>query len=289
MSIQRPPIAPTATVQTLVVEEPQKKNKPKRQFHLWSWIILIIGLTYFFLPLLSVFEFSLKAIRGRYSFEAYRLAFTDPAFYRNFGLSLVWAVLTIIVSLLLIVPTAYWVHFRLPRWKPVVEFFTLMPFVVPAVVLVFGMARLYGRYPTDWIVSTPIALIAGYVVLSFPYIYRAVDAGLRAIDVRALTEAAQSLGASWPVILFRVIFPNLRVAILSGIFLTFAIVMGEFTFASLLSKPAFGPYMEEIGAMRAYTPQALAVVSFIITWACIGLINRVARGAPGQGQFGGGR
>ncbi len=282
------PVSATVTDQSTLEKQP-KVNKPRRAGNIWAWIIFILGMIYFFLPLVSVFEFSLRAKRGVYSFEAYRLAFQDPRFYQNFGLSLVWSVLTIVVSLLLIVPTAYWVHLRLPRWRPVVEFFTLMPFVVPAVVLVFGMARLYGNRLTDFVVSSPIALIAGYVVLSFPYVYRSVDAGLRAIDVRTLTEAAQSLGANWSIILFRVIFPNLRVAILSGVFLTFAIVMGEFTFASLLSKPAFGPYMEEIGAMRAYTPQALSVVSFLITWLCIGLINRIARGAPGQGQIAGAR
>lgn len=249
-----------------------------KRIPIWSWIIFILGMIYFFLPLISVFEFSLRKIRGIYSFEAYRLAFIDPRFYQNFGLSLFWSVLTIIISLLLILPTAYWVHLRMPRWRPVVEFFTLMPFVVPAVVLVFGMARLYAR--VSFMVELPVLLIAGYVVLSFPYMYRSVDAGLRAIDVRTLTEAAQSLGAGWRVILFQIILPNLRVAILSGVFLTFAIVMGEFTFASLLSWPAFGPYMEEIGAMVAYTPQALSVVSFLITWACIGAIQRLARGAP---------
>lgn len=254
---------------------------------IWAWIIFILGMIYFFLPLVAVFEFSLRAKRGVYSFEAYRWAFSDPRFYQSFGLSLVWSLLTILISLLLIVPTAYWVHLRLPRWRPVVEFFTLMPFVVPAVVLVFGMSRLYAR--VSFMVNLPILLVAGYVVLSFPYIYRAVDAGLRAIDVRTLTEAAQSLGAGWGTILFQVIFPNLRVAILSGVFLTFAIVMGEFTFASLLSWPAFGPYMEEMGAMVAYTPQALSVVSFLITWLCIGLIQRIGRGAPGQGQVAGAR
>jgi putative spermidine/putrescine transport system permease protein len=173
------------------------------------------------------------------------------------------------------------VHLKLKRLKPVVEFITLMPFVVPAVVLAFGLIRLYGKPPL-LLSNTPLLLIVGYVTLSMPYMYRAVDTGLRAIDVRTLTEAAQSLGANWGTILFRVIFPNLRVAILSGVFLTFAIVMGEFTFASLLVWPAFGPYMEEIGAMRAYTPQALSVVSFALTWLSIGLIQRIARGAPGQ-------
>lgn len=252
--------------------------------HIWAWVILIIGIVYFFLPLLATFEFSLRMIKGRYTFEAYRQAFADPRFFSSFSYSLAWALLTILVSLLLVVPTAYWVHWRMRKARPWVEFITLMPFVVPAVVLVFGMSRLYGGglklfgIPILVLTSTPIPLVAGYVILSLPYMYRAVDTGLRAIDVRTLTEAALSLGAGWRVILLQIIFPNLRRSILSGVFLTFAIVMGEFTFASLLAWPAFGPYMEEIGAMRAYTPQALSVVSFLLTWGSIGLLQWVGRG-----------
>ena len=283
---QPSPFPPYFTIRAFL-EKWFKAEGGQRRSSLWSWIILLIGFIYFFLPLFATFEFSLRMLKGRYTFEAYRVAFNDPRFYQEFGFSLLWAVLTIIISLVLIVPTAYWVHLRLPRLRPMVEFVTLMPFVVPAVVLVFGLIRVYGRY--TFFVSVPILLIAGYVVLSLPYMFRAVDAGLRAIDVRTLTEAAQSLGAGWGTILFRVIFPNLRVAILSGVFLTFAIVMGEFTFAALLVWPAFGPYMEEIGAMRAYTPQALSVVSFLLTWGSIGLIQRIARGAPGQGQIAGAR
>jgi putative spermidine/putrescine transport system permease protein len=260
--------------------------------HIWAWIILIIGIVYFFLPLFATFEFSLRMVKDRYTFEAYREAFADPRFFMSFGYSLAWAILTILFSMALVVPTAYWVHWRMHKARPWVEFVTLMPFVVPAVVLVFGMSRLYGGglklfgIPILVLTSTPIPLVAGYIILSLPYMYRAVDTGLRAIDVRTLTEAALSLGAGWRVILLQIIFPNLRRAILSGVFLTFAIVMGEFTFASLLAWPAFGPYMEEIGAMRAYTPQALAVVSFLLTWGSIGLLQWVGRGA-GQEQLAG--
>ncbi len=126
---------------------------------LFSWFIFLIGLIYYFLPLIATFEFSLRMVKDTYSFEAYRVAFSEPRFYREFGYSLLWAALTITFSLLLIVPTAYWVHFRLQRVRPIVEFITLMPFVVPAVVLVFGFLRLYGRY--YFIVSTPLLLIAG--------------------------------------------------------------------------------------------------------------------------------
>jgi len=256
-----------------------KKTNP------FAWLIFLLGILYFFLPLFATFVFSLRMIKDQLTFEAYRVAFQDPNFFSHFGYSVLWAIMTIIFSLLLVVPTAYWVHWRTPKLRPVVEFITLMPFVVPAVVLTFGLIRTYGSPPIV-LIGSPVLLIAGYVILSLPYMFRAVDTGLRAIDVRTLTEAALSLGAGWRTILTQVIFPNLRVAILSGVFLTFAIVMGEFTFASLLAWPAFGPYMEEIGRMRAYTPQALSVVSFFLTWASIGVLQLVSRGV-GQEQIAG--
>jgi putative spermidine/putrescine transport system permease protein len=132
-------------------------------------VIFILGILYFFVPLISTFEFSLRAIKGRYTFEAYRLAFADPEFYINFGYSLLWAVITIVVSLLLIVPTAYWVHLRLPRLRSAVEFVTLMPFVVPAVVLIRHDPAV--RSPPITLTSTPILLVAGYVV-PLPYMFR---------------------------------------------------------------------------------------------------------------------
>jgi putative spermidine/putrescine transport system permease protein len=87
-----------------------------------------------------------------------------------------WAVITMICSTLLVVPTAYWVHWKLPKARPYVEFVTLTPFVVPAVVLTFGLIRLYGSPPIV-LIGSPILLIAGYIVLSLPYMFRAVDTG----------------------------------------------------------------------------------------------------------------
>jgi putative spermidine/putrescine transport system permease protein len=124
-----------------------------------------------------------------------------------------------------------------------------------------------------------VLLTAAYVVLSFPYMYRAVDTGLQAIDIRSLTEAAQSLGAGWPRILITVILPNLRVALLSGAFLTLAIVIGEFTIATFLARPAFGPYLSELGTNQAYEPAAVAIISFALTWLAMILIAFIGRGA----------
>jgi putative spermidine/putrescine transport system permease protein len=107
--------------------------------------------------------------------------------------------------------------------------------------------------------------------------YRAVDTAMRAIDVRTLTEAAESLGAGWATILFKCIFPNVMSGVLSGAFITLAIVMGEFTMAALLNRPAFGPYLQLVGANRAYEPSALAVIAFSITWLSMGLLQLVSR------------
>ncbi len=252
---------------------------------LWSWLWMILGILYFFLPLVATFVFSLKAKLGVLGFQAYQEVFADPQFLAGFSASVLWALLTILVGILIFVPTAYWVRLRVPQFRTAIEFITLLPFVIPVIVYVFGLVRTFSR-PPFLIVDSPALLVAGYTVLAMPYMYRAVDTGLRSIDVRTLTEAAQSLGAGWGTVLFRIILPNIRVAILSGAFLTFAIVIGEYILASYLVKPAFAPYMYRMIQDEAFKPAALAIISFALTWASMGIIQLVGRGQ--QVQVGGG-
>jgi putative spermidine/putrescine transport system permease protein len=237
-----------------------------------------LGMIYFFLPLLATFLFSLRGKKGVLSFVAYQRVFADPRFLQSFGFSLEMAVLTMIGGLALVAPTVLWIHLKLPRVRPFIEALALLPFVVPPIVLAFGLIRTYSQPPLA-LASSPLLLVAGYVIISFPYIYRSVDTGLRAMDLKALTEAAQSLGAGWITIFFRVVLPNLRTALLSAAFLTFAVVMGELTLAVLLAWPAFGPYIALVGRDLAYEPAALSVLSFAMTWGAIGVIHAVGRRA----------
>ncbi len=252
----------------------------------WSWLWVVLGAIYFLLPLYATLDYSFRACGfDELCTTAYQRVLNDPQFLQTFSFSLYMSVLTIVVGVLLLVPTAYWVHLRLRRLRPLVEFVTLLPFVIPAVVLVFGLIRIYSRPPlllTRTGATSNILLVAGYVVLSLPYMYRAVDAGLRSMDVRTLTEAALSLGAGWGSILFRVILPNLRTALLSGALLTFAIVIGELTLAQYLARPAFGPYLALLGQNRAFEPAALSLLSFALTWIAMGMIAFLTRGRPGQ-------
>jgi putative spermidine/putrescine transport system permease protein len=253
----------------------------KRGGRVWSWFWMILGILYFFLPLVATFIFSLRAQKGILSFLAYQQLFNDSGFITGFSYSVLWGVFTIIVGILIFVPTAYWVRLRAPQFRTAVEFITLLPFVIPAIVFVFGLVRTFS-HPPFLIVNSPALLVAGYTVLSMPYMYRSIDTGLRSIDVRTLTEAAQSLGAGWATILFRIILPNIRVAILSGAFLSFAIVMGEYILAQYLAKPAFAPFLAYLIQEKAYEPAAATVISFALTWACMGIINLFGRGQQAQ-------
>lgn len=270
---------------------------PRRSIgtRLVSWLILIAAILYFFVPLLATFLHSVKPAPDGIPDPtlAYRQVLADSRFYVGLAYSFAVGVVTIIVSLLIIVPTAYWVRLKVPRLRPVVEFVTLMPFVVPPVVLVFGLIRTYGGKPFQLLatnVGSDAVLIGAYVVLSFPYMYRAVDTGLAAIDVRTLTEASQSLGASWARILWQVIFPNLRTALLSGAFLTLAIVIGEYTIAQFMARTwAFGPYLSLLGRGAPFTPAVVSLISFALTWIAMGVIAYLGRGSRTGIQVAGAR
>lgn len=271
-------------------------SRRARTFPFWSWVWFLLGALYFILPLYATLDFSLRMERDTIGFKAYEVAFADQEFLKTFGYSLLLATMTIIFSVALIVPTAYWIRLRLPQARRVVEFITLLPFVIPAIILVFGLIRVYstpvnipftdislleplttltiGRFH----LGTNILIVAGYMVLGLPYMYRSVDTGMRTVDVRTLTEAAQSLGANWYIIIARVILPNIRTALLSGALLTFAIVVGEVVLASFLGIPAFGPYLFLLGQHRAFEPSALTFTTFLLTWAAMGIIQLVTGG-----------
>ena len=268
----------TTPTSLAVKTSPTEAEVRKNRF--WAWLIYIVTGLYFLVPLGATFYWSLRAQKGVLGFEAYRKLFADTNFLPSFSESIVNAFAAILISLLLIVPTAYWVTLRLPKLRPVVEFITLLPFVIPAVVLVFGLIRLYSRPPlllTATYDSSRVLLVCVYAALAFPYVFRSVDNGLRAMDVRALTEAAQSLGANWPTILFQVIVPNLRVALLSGALLTFAIVIGELTIALFMAQHTLGPYMANLTRSKVYEPSAMAIVAFALTWAAMGLITYISK------------
>jgi putative spermidine/putrescine transport system permease protein len=241
---------------------------------------LLVAAAFFLIPLIATLLFSLRSLQTNKccSSAAYSLIIHDQQFWHTIRVSFVLALETISLSLLLFVPTVYWVHLKLPRLRPVLGFMALVPFVVPPIVLVVGLLNLYKGSPS-WFYDKPYGFLAtAYVILAFPYMYFALDAGFRSIDLHTLTEASQSLGASWRTTLMRVILPNIRVAALGGSFLTLAIVMGEFTIASLSTFKTFPTFIQFVNETQPYEAAALSLLSFGIVWAAMLALLFVGRG-----------
>ncbi len=133
----------------------------------------------------------------------------------------------------LLVPTMIWVRLRVPRMSRLVEFLCLLPLTIPALVIVVGISGVYA-WVNYLIGDSALTLTFAYVVLVLPYAYRSIDSALSAIDVVTLAEAARSLGASWLTVIARIVLPNIMTGVLSAAFISVALVLGEFTFASLL-------------------------------------------------------
>jgi putative spermidine/putrescine transport system permease protein len=268
-------------IEAVKARPPAERRGRRRNTIAW-WIVLLLSVAYFLVPLIGTLLFSLRA---KPFLSAYDDMINDPQMWKTLGYSFLVGVITIVLSIVLLVPTAFWVRLRLPRLRPYVEAITLLPFVIPPIVLVYGLVSTFSHPPLPLVGSnlgSDVVLTCAYVILSFPYMYRSIDAGLRTIDIQTLTEACQSLGAGWFTIIWRVILPNLRVAILSGAFLTLAIVVGEFTIATFLARPMFATYLQLISGNLAYQPAAVALISFAMTWAAMGVIAIIGRGSQGK-------
>jgi putative spermidine/putrescine transport system permease protein len=256
-------------------------DEVKNRMPISGIVVLVIGALYFVVPILATIQFSLEQGHQGYGFGAYRQILDDPAFRHTLWFSVQLALETTVVTMLLMVPTVYWVHLRLPKIRPVVESVTILPFVIPPIVLVVGLFDFFKFFSPDWLleqfVFSPKFLVAAYVVISLPFVYRALDAGVRAVDVQTLTEAAQSLGASRTRTLFRVILPNLREAVLAASLLTFVIVLGEFTIASIALYQTFPVYITTIGSSQAFPAGALTVISVGLTFAAAALFLWLGR------------
>lgn len=245
-------------------------------------LVLVLGAIYFLVPIAATVKFSLFQGNAGFSFDAYTQILKDPQFRHTLWFSVQLALETTVVTMLLMVPTVYWVHLRLPRIRPYVELISILPLVTPPIVLVVGLLDVFrGRAPS-WFVDEPKFLVAAYVIICLPFVYRALDAGIRAVDIHTLTDAAQSLGASRTRTLVRVILPNLRAAVAVACLLCFVIVLGEYTIASIDLWQTFPVYITFIGTATAYPAAALSIIATFLTFLVALIFVLLARiGAPG--------
>ncbi len=239
------------------------------------WTVLTTLGAYFLLPLLAMLDFSTRGRGGSRTLTAWRAIGDDSELRHAIATSLELAVLTAALMLVLLVPTMTWVHLRLPKVRRLVEALCLLPLVIPAIVLVVGIASLYS-WVTYFLGDSPLTLTFVYVVLVLPYAYRAIESGLTAVDLRTLSEAARSLGASWGTVLLRVVLPNIRSAVLSAGLLSVALVLGEFTIASLLNFNTLQVGIELTGKRDAALAIAVSLAALVFAFVLLAAVSLVA-------------
>lgn len=215
-----------------------RRERPR----IWRVTIFVLAAIFFLGPLAAAFKYSLQQDKGGYGFGNYGEIIKNHEVRSPLVTSLEIAILSAAIVILLILPTVVWVRLKKPKATAVMEFVTLLPIVVPPVVMAAGIQQFELNAPSwmfQYIDHAQSGLIPFYVVLAMPFTYRAIDTGVRAIDLHTLVDASRNLGASWPSTLVRVVLPNVQTAVLGALFLTVALCLGEVVIATLLLYNTF--------------------------------------------------
>jgi putative spermidine/putrescine transport system permease protein len=212
----------------------RRRGRPR----IWRVVILVAAAIFFVGPIVASVKYSLLQINGKYGFQNYSQIISNSAVRDALFTSLEIAGIAACVIVALLLPTVVLVRLKLPKLTLLMEGVTVLPIVVPPIVIAAGLAQLQGSAP-EWLIrlwfNHPLTgLTPVYVVLAMPFSYRAFDTGVRAIDLRTLVDASRNLGASWFSTLTRVILPNIETAVLGAVFLTVAFCMGEVVIATIL-------------------------------------------------------
>ncbi|MCV7229150.1 ABC transporter permease subunit [Mycolicibacterium komossense] len=221
-------------------------------------------------------------LRGGRTLQPWLNLIEDDALYQSILISLGLAAFTVLAMLAILVPTLIWVRLRAPWAKGLIEFLCLLPLTIPALVIVVGLRNVY-LWVTYLLGESALTLTFVYVVIVLPFAYRALDGALSSIDLQTLSEAARSLGAGWASTILRVIVPNIWSGILSASFISIAVVLGEYTIASLSGFETLQVQIVLIGKSDGPTSVAasLAVLlfGFVLLLALSLLTRRGRRGA----------
>jgi putative spermidine/putrescine transport system permease protein len=251
-----------------------------------KWAFLVGIALYFAVPMLAMARFAFQAVPTAlltpaklftgWSASGLWTALTDPEILAATKTSLILVVFAILLNLVLLVPLAIVTEVRSPGLRPYLTAFTLLPWVIPPIALVVGVAATF-RATVPWFLASPYSLVPFYALWAMPFTYRALDAGLQAISARTLYEASRSMGASLATIIMKVLLPNMRASMVAAAGLTAAMVLGEFAFASLLLKRTLPTEMVNYQRSDPRGGLALALFVMLLTALALGLVVRTLR------------
>lgn len=265
-------LAMTETSAT-ATKPPQLRAARVRKQSIIKFVILFVTLAFLFVPLLAMLIFTLRhPLSGRWSAAPWIAIFTGDGeslgadltvLWQGIGTSLALSAVTVVIMLVLLVPIMVIVHIRSKALERAIEWVATLPLTIPAIVLVVGLGPIYRWLSADVLSTNPIWLCFAYVILVMPFAFRALAVGLNSIDVKTLVEASRSLGASWPKVFFKVIIPNLWQSILSASFISIAVVLGEYTVASLLGRMNLQVALYQLGQSNSQISTAMSLLALL--------------------------
>ncbi len=192
------------------------------------------------------------------------------------------AFITTLILLIIGIPLAYFLSITRSKLKPFLEAFVSMPLVLPPTVLGFYLLVAFStEYPLGKFLEeyfdfrlpfTFEGLVLGSVLFSLPFMVQPIQAGLESLP-RSLSEAALMLGKSKINILFKVLLPNIKPSLLTGIVISFAHTVGEFGVVLMIggnipgeTKVASIAIYDEVEALNYDVANQYALTLFIITF-----------------------
>lgn len=202
---------------------------------------IIVGIILFILsiPVIGTIIYSLSSSWGAtilpdgFTLKWFISLLRDERFIDSLGRSLLIGIISLIVSMVIIVPSIIISAYYFPKLLKIIEFLSLLPFMVPAVVLAVGLLKVYSGLNFN-IFGVPVIIIGAYFSVAFPFIYRGIKNNLEVLHLKSLIETVNILGGTNFDAFRYVILPNLKKGIISSGILSLAILLGEFMYANLL-------------------------------------------------------
>lgn len=152
-------------------------------------------------------------------------------------LTLKLSAIATLILLVISIPLAYWLAYSKKRVKPIIETLVSMPLVLPPTVLgfyllvVFSPNNFLGALLDDWfglkLIFSFEGLVLASIIYSLPFMVQPIQSGFANLPPN-LSEASYVLGSSKFKTLIKVLLPNIKSSLLTGIVLTFAHTIGEF-------------------------------------------------------------
>lgn len=273
-SVTFAPVEQTLQPEEQTKQVARKKNAPVSGA---SMLILLVSAVFFAAPWVAAVAFGFSRPGEGFTAAPIVESLSSSRATEALKNTVLLTVATTVVMLVLLVPTIIYLNVKSQRLARIAELLSVLPLVVPAVALVNGASVFFRAFAPGALTSLWF-LVPLYVINALPLCYRALDAGVKSLDLQTMFAASSSLGATTWQTLTTAVIPNLRVAMLSATLLCIAMTFGEFAIASLMLQYTFPVFMVEVSRTNPRGIAALSFVVMLITWALLSTISAVSRG-----------